>query len=105
MDKRIYIECAKSVTHRLYKEINGKIVYEIYPEVDTIVFKVVFKDFDFHYAANNIQEIIYNDGFDDVINVFLSKYKHCILNAFFKSDEKKERERLQELGINEDVFV
>lgn len=105
MDRNMYVECARAVVGRLRKEVNGLVRYEVYPEVDTIIFKVIFKDFDFNYGVNYIQDVMYNEGFDTVVDDILSKYKKAVNNAFFKTDARKERDRLEELGIKEEMFA
>ena len=99
MDKQIYIECARAMLNRLRSEINGGIKYEIYPEVDTIIIKINFKNFDFNYGINNVQELMMNDGIHLAIDDLLYKYKKAVLNGFFKTEERKEREKLEGMFV------
>lgn len=95
----MYIDFAKSVKAGLYQEINGRVVFEIYKEIDTIVFKVFFKDFDYAYAVNNIWDRIYSgEPTDTIVADFISGYKKAIRRAFFKSEEQKKREQMAKIG-------
>ena len=42
MERKVYADCAKTMVNKLCDKINGKITFEIYPEIDTIIFKIVF---------------------------------------------------------------
>lgn len=95
MDKMIYVECARAMNSKIRQEVNGLVRYEIYPEMDAIVFKIRFKDFDFNYGINYIQDLMYNNGTDKAIDDLLKKYKKAVLNAFFKTEERKERDRME----------
>ena len=88
-EKTMYIEFASKMFKLLCNEVNGKIQYELYPEVDVVIFKILFKDFDFSYAINNVQDHIYNCTADAVVADFKEKYKRAIFNAFFKNGRKK----------------
>lgn len=89
MERSVYVDCARSVVDRLRKEVNGLIRFEVYPEVDTIIFKIVFKEFDFRYALGHVQDLMLQDGFDEAIDIMLKKYKSAILNGFFKTYRKE----------------
>lgn len=95
MPKEIYIECARAMNSKIRQEVNGLVRYEIYPEMDAIIFKIKFKDFDFNYGINNVQDLMYNGGTDEAIDILLKKYKKAVLNAFFKTEERKERDRME----------
>jgi len=98
-DKSIYYEFANGMFKKLIKEINGKIVYEIYINLDAVIFKIYFKDFDFSYAISNVSEKIYTgESMDTIISDLKEKYKRAILNSFFKTGRKKEGEQY---GIHE----
>lgn len=99
MEKQIYFDCAKYVSKKLHEEVNGFIKFEVYPEIDTIIFKIVFKDFNFNYPMNNIQEMMYVKGLDEEVETLLKKYKKAILNGFFKSDQRKERDKMKRARI------
>lgn len=95
MDKTIYIECARAMNSKIRQEVNGYVRYEIYPEMDAIIFKIKFKDFDFNYGVNNVMDLMVNDGMTEQLDILLKKYKKAVLNAFFKTEERKERDRME----------
>lgn len=92
-DKQLYLDFGKSIRNRLYGDINGRIWFEMYPEIDTIVIKIIFKEFDYHYAIDHVQEHVYNSDEEEIVNDFKKKYKRDVLNAFFKTDERKWKDR------------
>ena len=96
MDKTVYIECARAITSRIREEINGIVRTEIYPEIDSIVVKIKFKEFDFNYGVKDIQDLMISDGIQEAVDELLRKYKKAILNGFFKSEARKERDRMGE---------
>ena len=103
MERHDYVDCAKNIVGKIRKEVNGLIRYEVYPEADLIIFKIIFKDFDFKYALKDIQELMYQEGFDEAVDIMLKKYKKSILSGFFKTKERKNREEKIELGLEEFV--
>lgn len=105
MNRHMYVECGQSIVGRLRKEVNGLIKFEIYPEADIIIIKIFFKEFDFNYAVKDIQDLIYNNGLDDTATSILKKYRSAILNGFFKTEARKERDHKKELGILEEEYV
>ena len=90
---QLYYDFVNQMKDGLHKEINGMIRYEVYPSIDTVIFKVRFKDFEYNYALNHISHNIY-DGvtIEDHIMEFKRQYLKAIKNAFFKSEERKKRE-------------
>lgn len=84
-DRSIYYDFARGMFDRFKEAINGKIIYEIYPEIDVVIFKIFFKDFEFSYAVNNVANVIYDGTQDKLVEEFTHKYKRAILNAFFKN--------------------
>ena len=101
----IYRDFAVAVFKKLVTEVNGKVVYEIYQAADTVIFKVFFKDFQFGYAFNRISEKMYNgtSSTDECVAEFKAAYKKVIFDAFFKTEERKARDRKkgEEYGNNE----
>lgn len=93
----VYFDFAMSVKRRLNEEINARIVFEIYEDIDTIIFNIYFKGFEFKYAINDIQTIVYTGRTDEVVTDMLSAYKGCILNSFFKSKARKERDQTKRI--------
>lgn len=100
-----YWDFAQSIRERLRNEVNGLIKFEIYEEIDVIVFKIFFKDFDFNYGINNVQSIIYNGSSEDVTNDILWRYKKAILNGFFKTEDRKRRDEAKRLGVESEVYA
>ena len=97
--REMYYDFTNSIKDRLYKEINGRIVCEMYPEIDTAVFKVFFKDFDFSYPINNIQDRIYSGDTGEIIVDFKRSYMRTIKNAFFKTEERKKKDEAMRMGV------
>lgn len=93
MANDIYWDFAHSVRGRLKEEVNGMIKFEIYGSIDTVIFKIYFKKFEFHYAINEVQSVIYEGRTEEVVDDILHRYRKTILNAFFKSDERKRKEQ------------
>lgn len=80
----VFYEFIKTLKEKLYQELNGRIEYEAYPSIDT----VIFKDFDFVYPINNIQDHIYSGDGDTIISDLKQCYMSAIKKAFFKTDYK-----------------
>lgn len=98
----MYYEFSKNVKERLIEEINGRIVYEAYPAIDTIIFKVSFKDFDFAYPVANIQDLLYSGGSaESIVEDFKTNYLKTIKKTFFKSEQRKKRDEMAKMGIGE----
>lgn len=93
----VYFDFAKSIKRRLNEEVNARILFEIYEDIDTIIFRLYFKDFEFKYALNDIQTIVYTGQTEQVVTDILSAYKGCILNSFFKSKARKERDKTKRI--------
>ncbi len=100
-----YWDFAQGIRNKLRNEINGLIKFEIYEEIDTIVFKIYFKDFDFNYGINDVQSIIYDGSSEEVVCDILSRYKKAILNGFFKTEDRKRRDEAKLLGVESEVYV
>ena len=90
-DKAIYYEFTNNFFKKLCETVNGKIIYEQYPEIDTVIFKIEFKEFNFRFAIDRVSEHIYNGDSDKLIEELKEKYKRAILNAFFKINRKGEQ--------------
>ncbi len=100
-----YWDFAQKIREKLRNEVNGLVKFEIYEEIDTIVFKIFFKDFDFNYGINDVQSIIYDGSSEEVVCDLLSRYKKAILNGFFKTDDRKRRDEAIRLGIQKEEYV
>lgn len=90
MDKDMYYSYAMAVYEKLRERVNGYIRYKVYTDIDAIIFKVVFKDFHFEYAINNIQDKIYAGDSELVADEIIHAYKSEVFGAFFKRTKKKE---------------
>ena len=80
----MYYEFAKIVKEKLINSLNGYVRYELYPDVDTIIFKVKFKDFTFSYPVNGIAALVYDGRSDEIVEDFKTRYRKSIYRAFFK---------------------
>ena len=90
---QLYFDFITPMMKKLHQEINGRIKYEVYPSVDTVIFKVRFKDFDYSYAIGHVSHHIYNGvTIEELVEEFKKEYLKAIKNAFFKSEYKKRRE-------------
>lgn len=101
MERHDYIECGRNLIGKIRKEVNGLVRYEVYPEADLIIIKIIFKEFDFNYAVKDIQDLMYMNGLDGAVDDLLKKYKKSILSGFFKTNERKSRDERVALGISE----
>lgn len=98
----MYYEFAKGIKNKLYEDVNGRIKFEIYDHIDTVVFKIFFKDFEFSYAVNDVQDMIYSGSVDGLPDIIKKEYMKEIKRAFFKSESHKRRDELSRMGIHED---
>ena len=92
-ENEIWYEFAKGFVNRLRQDINGSIKFEMFPEIDVVVIRTNFKDFTFKYAISNVQEIMMIGSVDDQVDIFKRKYKSAINNAFFKTEDRKRRDK------------
>ena len=96
----LYREFGQSVKERLIKDVNGYIKYEAYPDIDVVLFRINFKDFEFNYGVNKVSEhIYYHSSSEDVVDIIKKQYKKAIMNAFFKNEEHKKRDQRSKIGI------
>ena len=95
----MYYDFARNVKNGLCEEINGRVFFEIYKDIDTVVFKSYFKDFEYSYAVNNISDRIYSgETSDTIVTEFISGYRKAIKKAFFKTEEHKRRDAMAMIG-------
>ena len=83
----------------MYEEINGRIEVETYPSIDTAIFKIYFKDFDFAYPVNNIQDHVYSGGTEEIVEDFKHVYMAAVRKAFFKTENRKRKDQEFKMGI------
>lgn len=97
----MYMDFAMAVKERLLKEVNGRVWFDIYPRIDTVIFHIDFKDFKYNYGINDIQENIMtkSDYAEEITDILKNHYRKSVFNAFFKSDKHKERDEKKKLGI------
>lgn len=95
----VYWDFAQSIKKKLCDDINGRVVFEIYKDIDTVIFKVFFKDFDFFYAVNDVQDRIYAGTTDEIPEEFKKRYMSAIKGAFFKTANHKRRDEMSKMGI------
>lgn len=89
MASDMYWDFAQNIRGRLRDEVNGIIKFEIFESIDTVIFKIYFKEFDFKYGINEVSSVIYDGRTDEVVDDILSAYKRVILSAFFKTENRK----------------
>ena len=97
----MYYDFAMGVKTKLCEDINGKITFETYPSVDTVIFKVNFKSFNYAHAINNVQDRIYSGTVDSIPEEFKHDYLKTIKKAFFKTDNHKKRDEMARMGVIE----
>lgn len=93
---QMYYNFVNDVKDKLKEDLNGRIIYEVYPEVDTCVFKIMFREFEFAFAVNKAKEKWIEEGREGIIDIerdFKIAYREAIEKAFFKTPERKERDR------------
>ena len=90
-DNKMYYDFASGKFKKLCERVNGKIVYEIYKELDAVIFRIFFKDFEFKYAVKDVTQLVLNGQTDQVIEELLSRYRSVLLGAFFKSKNYTKR--------------
>ena len=94
----VYWDFAQSIRGRIREEVNGIVKFEVYEHIDTVIFKIRFKDFDFSYGVDEVQSVIYDGRTDEIVDGILSSYRKDILNAFFKSESRKKKDKALKLG-------
>lgn len=95
----LYWDFAKNIKDKLSNDINGRIEFEIYKEIDTVIFKVFFKNFKYSYAVNNVQDRIYSGSVEEIPEEFKKAYMSSIKKAFFKTESHKRRDERAKMGI------
>lgn len=81
----MYNSFALSVLNKLRDRVRGKIVFEVYKEIDAIIFKVYFKDFNFKYVIKDITNLVLTGSSDRVVDEVVKKYREVVMKGFFKS--------------------
>jgi len=77
-------------------EVNGCVRYEAYPSMDAVIFDIKFKDYVFKCPINKIQEKISNCvSVRDVVNYVKEEYRKALLSTFFKSDNRKMKDKME----------
>ena len=105
MASEMHWEFAQSIRKRLRDEVNGIVKFEIYGGIDTIIFKIYFKEFDFKYGISEVQSVIYDGNTEEVVDGILAAYRKAILSAFFKTENRKKRDQEIRLGIKKEEYV
>lgn len=101
-DYKIFKDYGHAIRKKLMDDVNGYVTFELLPELDAIIFRIEFKEFKFKYIVTDVSASIYNDGSDEVINSIEKCYRKAIMNAFFRTQENKERLEKKKLGIYEE---
>lgn len=101
-----YWDFAMAVRNKVKSEVNGIVKFEIYENINTIIFKIYFKEFNFSFGIDDVSDAIYHGTTDEIVEKILGCYKKTILNSFFKSDDRKRRDERKRLGIeDEEVYA
>lgn len=80
----MYNNFALSVLNKLRDRVRGKIVFEVYKEIDAVIFKVFFKDFNFKYVIKDITNLVLTGSSDRVVDEVVKKYREVVMKGFFK---------------------
>ena len=105
MTSNVYWDFAQGIRGKLRDEVNGIIKFEIFGSIDTVIFKIYFKEFDFKYGISEVQSIIYDGKTEEVVDDILAAYKRAVLSAFFKTENRKKRDAAIRLGIQKEEYV
>ena len=97
--KTMYYDFAMNIKSKLCEDVNGRVIFEIYDPIDTVVFKIFFKDFDYSYAINNVQDRIYSGTASEVPEEIKRQYMTTIKKAFFKTENHKRRDEMAKMGV------
>ena len=100
----VYWDFAQSIRSRIMSEVNGVVKFEVFEPIDTVIFKIFFKEFNFSYGISEVQSVVYDGRAEEIVEDILKTYKKTILNSFFKNDDRKKREEAKKLGITGEVF-
>ena len=84
----MYYDFGISVMSKLRDRVRGKIVFEVYKEIDAIIFKVFFKDFNFKYVVKDVTNLVLTGGSDKTVEEIMKKYREVVMKAFFKGENK-----------------
>lgn len=87
-ENNMYYDFGLSIMNKLRDKVRGKIVFEAYKEIDAVIFKVYFKDFNFKYVVKNVTNLVLTGGSDIVVEEILKKYREVVMKAFFKGENK-----------------
>lgn len=101
-DYKIFRDYGHAIRKKLMDDVNGHVTFELFPELDAIIFRIVFKEFRFKYVIQDASASLYNGGSDEVVQSIETRYRRSIMNAFFRTPENKERLKKRKLGIEED---
>ena len=80
----MYNNFALSVLNKLRDRVRGKIVFEVYKEIDAVIFKIYFKDFNFKYVIKDITNLVLTGSSDRVVDEVVKKYREVVMKGFFK---------------------
>jgi len=87
-ENEMYYDFGLAIMKKLRDRVRGKIVFEVYKEIDAVIFKIYFKDFNFKYVVKDVTDIVLLGSSDMVINEILKKYREVVMKAFFKGENK-----------------
>lgn len=98
MGNDIYREYALSLLRKLKEQINGYIVFELYPDADMVMIRTTHKGFDYNHVFNDVKNRVLDDN-DSAVEEFMEGYKKDLDKCFIKSEEKKAWEKKNSLKV------
>lgn len=91
------------VKSKIIEEVNGYVKFEIYPDVDVIIFKIMFKEFEYKHATNiKDLESMEENAAVTLANKILDDYRDCLMKSYFKTEKRKEKDRNRRMGVSYD---
>lgn len=88
-----YFDFVRKIFEALKLEVNGSVRYKAYPNADSVIFSVKFKDFMYEYPVTGIQTKMLDTSVADIIEELKADYKRVLINTFIKTDKRKERDK------------
>ena len=104
-NKQIMRDYGHTIRNKLIEGVNGKVTFDCVPEGDLIIINILFKDFKFRYVVTDVSGSIYNGSSNEVVQSIERRYRHSILDAFFRTEANKERLEKMRLGLPDEEVI